>query len=295
LELSAVYHAEANQAEQAAGDILTGLALADLLADEPAVLSQLARTWSVSHALAALEQIVNRTVLPAEAASELAKVFQRMEGSEARGEGFSCEMVGARAMALAALAGPQQLLRALSAPDLNMPADRRSQIAVRLAKGEPLTAERDFFEASFHRLMAGRQEPFPARLKSDVLGHELVTEALDKKLVVLDLVLPSLGRRTVVEAECLAWLRLGWTAVALEQFRAAHGDWYPASLSELTPDHLGATPSDPFCGQPLRYQKKGDGYALYSIGPDLKDDSGARKKGKDGDIVFAVVTAHRRS
>ena len=127
LKLSALCHAEANQAEQAAGDILTGLALADSLADEPAVLSQLARTWSVSHALTALEQTVNRTVLPAGAASELAKVFHRMEGGEARGEGFTRAMVGARVMALSALADPQQLLRALSAPDLKMPADRRSR------------------------------------------------------------------------------------------------------------------------------------------------------------------------
>ena len=141
--------------------------------------------------------------------------------------------------------------------------------------------------------MAARQEPFPTRLKSDVLGHELVTEALDKKLVVLDLVLPSQGRRTAVEAECLARLRLGWTAVALEQFRATHGNRYPASLSELTPDYLGATPADPFDGQPLRYQKKGAGYALYSIGPDLKDDSGERKKGNNGDIVFTVLAPAR--
>ena len=293
LELSAVYHADVNQAELAVGDILTGLALADSLVDEPAVLSQLARTWSVSHALAALEQTVNRTVLPAGASSELAKVFQRMESGEARGEGFTRAMVGARVMALAALADPPQLLRGLSAPDLKMPADRRGQITARLGKGEPLTAERDFFEASFRRLMATRQEPFPARLKSDVLGHELVTEALDKNLVVLDLVLPSLGRRTAVEAECLARLRLGWTAVALEQFRAAHGNRYPASLSELTPDYLSATPADPFDGQPLRYQKKGTGYALYSIGPDLMDDSGERKKGNNGDVVFTVITLAR--
>jgi len=295
LELTAIYHAEINQAEQAAKDILIGLALANSLLEEPAVLAQLPRTWGVAYAVEALEQTVNRTVLPAEALSELAKVFQNMESSEARGDGFSRALAGERAMSLAALADPQQLLRALAAPDLKMPADRRSQIPVRLRQGEPLTAERDFFEASFRRLMVARQEPFPARLKSDVLGHELVTEALDKKLVVLDLVLPSLGRRTAIEAECLARLRLGWTAVALEQFRAAHGNRYPASLSELTPDYLSATPADPFCGQPLRYQKKGAGYALYSVGPDLKDDSGERKKGKDGDVVFAVITPSRTS
>ena len=293
LELSVIYHAEANQAEQAANDVLIGLALANSLAEEPAVLAQLPRTWSVAHALAALEQTVNRTVLPAGALSELTKVFQGMEGSEARGEGFSRAMVGARAMALAALSDPQQLLRGLAAPDLKMPDDRRSQITARLQKGEKLTAEREFFETAFRRLMAARQAPFPARLKADDLGRQLVVEALDKKLFVLDLLLPSLGRRTAIEAECLARLRLGWTAMALEQFRAAHGNRYPATLSELAPDYLSATPADPFDGQPLRYQKKSSGYALYSIGPDLKDDSGERKNGKEGDIVFAVITPMR--
>jgi hypothetical protein len=140
--------------------------------------------------------------------------------------------------------------------------------------------------------MAARQEPFPDRLKSDDLGRQLVAEALHKKLVVLDLLLPSLGRRTGVEAECLTQLRLGTTAVALEQFRAAHENRYPAALSELTPEYLSGPPADPFDGQPLRYQKKGNGYTLYSIGPDLKDNSGARKSGKDGDIVFIVALKH---
>jgi hypothetical protein len=98
--------------------------------------------------------------------------------------------------------------------------------------------------------------------KADALGRQLVAEALDKKLVVLDLLLPSLGRRTAVEAECLAQLRLGGTAVALEQFRAAHENRYPAALSELTPEYLSVTPADPFDGQPLRYRKRGCGYLL---------------------------------
>ena len=80
------------------------------------------------------------------------------------------------------------------------------------------------------------------------------------------------------------------TAVALEQFRAAHNNRYPASLSELTPKYLDAPLMDPFDGQPLRYRKQDAGYVLYSIGPDLKDDGGKPMNGKGGDIVFTVVT-----
>jgi hypothetical protein len=53
---------------------------------------------------------------------------------------------------------------------------------------------------------------------------------------------------------------------------------------------LNAVLTDPFDGQPLRYRNQGTGYVLYSIGPDLKDDGGKPMNGKEGDIVFTVVT-----
>jgi hypothetical protein len=98
---------------------------------------------------------------------------------------------------------------------------------------------------------------------------------------------------TVKEAECLAALRLGLTAVALEQFRADKENRYPATLSALTPQYLPATLTDPFDGQPLRYRTKGAGYLLYSVGPDLKDNSGERVGAKERDITFAVVAPPR--
>jgi hypothetical protein len=192
-------------------------------------------------------------------------------------------------MSLAALADPPQLLLALSAPDLKMPADRRGKIRARCEKGDKLTAEREFLEGAFRRLLAARKKPFPGRLQSDDLGHHMVAEALQKKLFVLELLLPGVSRRTTIEAECLAQLRLGWTAVALEQFRSAHQNQYPTGLSELTPEYLREPVQDPFDGDSLRYQKRGSGYSLYSVGPDLKDNSAARKNGREGDLVFAVV------
>jgi hypothetical protein len=92
------------------------------------------------------------------------------------------------------------------------------------------------------------------------------------------------------EAMCLANLRLALTAIALEQFRAAHGNRYPDGLSELTPNYLAAPLMEPFDNQPLRYRQQGKGYVLYSIGPDLKDNGGERMTAKGGDLVFTVVT-----
>jgi hypothetical protein len=56
------------------------------------------------------------------------------------------------------------------------------------------------------------------------------------------------------------------TALALEQFRAAHNNQYPASLTELAPVYLAAIPMDPFNGKPLRYRQQDAGYTLSCTG-----------------------------
>ena len=124
------------------------------------------------------------------------------------------------------------------------------------------------------------------RLRADDVVRQRVAQAAERKLPIVRVLLPGLGGAAAREAECLANLRLGETAVALEQFRAAHASRYPDSLSELTPEFLAGLPLDPFDGQPLRYRKTGGGHLLYSIGPDLKDDAGARRNGQGGDLIF---------
>jgi len=90
-------------------------------------------------------------------------------------------------------------------------------------------------------------------------------------------------------------------ALALQAYHAEHGV-YPATLTVLTPGYLSAIPADPFAlSGPFRYRRTSSGYALYSVGPDGKDDGGTasadgrRKKGgkplsssSTGDIVAGV-------
>ena len=156
-----------------------------------------------------------------------------------------------------------------------------------------LKAEHDYLETSFQQILSARKETFPDRLKAADLIQQCATEATNQGLLFCGWSLPDLTGAVRREARCLANVRLALTAVALEQFRAAHNQ-YPATLSELTPGYLTTTPVDPFDGQLLRYGKRAAGYVLYSIGPDLKDDGGKRMTGKDGDMVFTVVTPPTR-
>ncbi len=66
-------------------------------------------------------------------------------------------------------------------------------------------------------------------------------------------------------------------ALTLAIYRADHG-MYPAGLHALTPRFIKAVPNDRYDkkGGPLRYRRQGDGYVLYSVGPNGIDDGGER-------------------
>jgi DNA-binding transcriptional MerR regulator len=291
-EMAAILDAENNDEKQAANDVLMTLALARSLKAEPVLISQLVRSAGVSLAVDALNQVVNRTTLSPESLSGLTKALQSMEDYDARGEGFSRAMAGELAMHLALLNNPAKLVRDLStASATDVPEGQRHRMIEYLKQARSLKEEQDYLETTSQQLLSARKEAFPERLKvvADLI-HQRVTEATDRGLLLNVWLSDGLDKHVNREARCLANLRLALTAVALEQFRAAHNNRYPAGLSELTPNYLDAVLTDPFDGQPLRYRKQDAGYVLYSIGWDLKDDGGKPMNGKGGDIVFTIVT-----
>ena len=62
-------------------------------------------------------------------------------------------------------------------------------------------------------------------------------------------------------------------AFALAGYRHDHGR-YPKRLSRLCPEYIDQVPADAFSGGKLHYKSDGDGYLLYSVGPNLQDDGG---------------------
>jgi hypothetical protein len=290
-EMAAILDAENNDEKQAANDVLMTLALARSLKAEPVLISQLVRSAGVSLAVDALNQVVNRTTLSPESLSGLSKAFQSMEDYDARGEGFSRAMAGELAMHLGLLDNQNKLAPYLSTlKTTDMPDEQRRRMVEHLKQPGSLKEEHNYFETTVQQLLSARKEAFPGRLKivADLM-RQRVTEATDRGLLLNVWLSDGLDKHVNREARCLADLRLALTALALEQFRAARNNRYPAGLSELTPNYLVTILMDPFDGQPLRYRKQDDGYVLYSIGSDLKDDGGKRMNGKGGDIVFTVV------
>lgn len=89
------------------------------------------------------------------------------------------------------------------------------------------------------------------------------------------------------------WSNLTLTGLAVERYRLAH-DKLPESLSLLVPEFLDEVPQDYYGeeGETLKYRSEEDGYVLYSVGRDGKDDKGlkvAPDQRRLDDITFTVA------
>jgi hypothetical protein len=81
-------------------------------------------------------------------------------------------------------------------------------------------------------------------------------------------------RMSLAYARGLAAVRAARVALSIERYRLTHVEW-PASLSMIDVDVQAAEFLDPFTAKPLRYLRQPEGFAVYSVGPDLHDDNGA--------------------
>jgi len=82
--------------------------------------------------------------------------------------------------------------------------------------------------------------------------------------------------------------------LACLRYHAATGK-LPATLNALLPMYIEAVPVDPYNGTPLRYRKIENGFVVYAVGQNLKDDGGELNNGWEPcDVGFRVVRSNAR-
>lgn len=130
-------------------------------------------------------------------------------------------------------------------------------------------------ELSAERVSASHRVAFvlSRHARSVSVGKGLVGHCVTPLLKVFDA-----EDRTVAEHH------LTVLAATLKLYKIRHGD-YPDSLDDLTPDFLVSVPIDPYTNRPFRYERRGDGFVAYSLGPNAIDDGGHDYTGDlvDGD------------
>lgn len=120
--------------------------------------------------------------------------------------------------------------------------------------------------------------------------------ALSERLsqVLLTIFLPSVTTGIHAEDRWIMRFELDKLAFALAAYRADRGA-YPAKLADLTPGYVAEVSKDVCVDSELHYRLEGDGYLLYSVGINGKDDGAkyqdGRKDGNDWDDLVVRVPA----
>jgi hypothetical protein len=70
----------------------------------------------------------------------------------------------------------------------------------------------------------------------------------------------------------LAVRRVAVATLAIERYRRAHGGALPPALDALVPTLMPAVPIDPFSGQPIVFKPAADGYFVYSVDINRRED-----------------------
>lgn len=135
-----------------------------------------------------------------------------------------------------------------------------------------------FYLRVMAELIEAAGQPFPQSLDAaervEKELHEAVSGATRVLHVFSYMFLTSVDNLISHAAAGEAHRRMTLTVLAIERFRLRNNNQPPLALSELVPAFLPEVPSDPFDGQPLRYQRNIEGYRLYSIGRDRVDQGG---------------------
>lgn len=121
------------------------------------------------------------------------------------------------------------------------------------------------------------------------------SENVPRRYRLIGYLIPNLSATFVKETDREADLAVARIGLACRIFKNRRGR-LPDNLTELSPDILKEIPVDPFTGESFVYKKSGEGFIVYSIGSNRKDDGGrgtwmryAEVLEKDDDIAWKDI------
>jgi hypothetical protein len=275
--------AEAGRPDAAWNYALTQLKFADALRNEPILISFLVRLASISTSCETIQKICK--VAPPNA--EQYKILESLLSDYEDRTPFVLALDGER------LLGGEwafNLLRNGSAGDLSANINNESGL------GEVLMNLYSAFkplliadQAAYMRIMDEytrfAQQPSPP---NDVNTIDRKAEQMRSRLnIVTSMLAPAIGRVNERYWEIIAEMRVTRAGLAVLQEKKTQGA-FPQTLVGVKLKNL----DDPFSKEPLHYKADGQGFILYSVGPDHKDNSGSPKEKKqktDWDIVWSYT------
>jgi hypothetical protein len=276
LGATACLEAQAGRSEAAWDLVQTQLRFADALRKEPILISQLVRFASIRISCETIQKISEIAPPNEEQWRSIDRLLQDYEDNTPLILALDGERLLGGEWAFNLLKnGPIENLGVLSSEESGF----GNVLLALYSAFKPLSLAD---HAAYLRIMG---EHARSALKPYAPGEQSDLDAQASRLhIVTSMIVPALGRIKEVYCEMVAEMRVTRAGLALLQYKKAH-DSFPQTLEELGLKDI----SDPFSGGPLLYRPGPNGFVLYSVGPDQKDNGGAPKQKKqkaDWDIVW---------
>lgn len=287
LKLRCAAHLAAGETDAAFADATNGLNVAELLREEPLLISQLVRIAGGALATGTLWQgLVQHRWSDAQLA-----VFQdrlaRVDYHAGMILGFEGERVCSATALDRLITNPSQLPAGeggFSLPRLGIIVPfgmlRHNQVAIA-----------NYYTEYLHELRAlqtnGMQSGFAPLLQAREDRDKIRWERTPYSpfTVLLKMLAPATARAEAKAARMQTVNYLARTVCALERHRLVHGS-YPETLAALGPAFLPKPLLDPMNAKPFQYRRTDDGwFLLYSVGEDGKDDGGGFRAKAKGPIL----------
>ena len=142
------------------------------------------------------------------------------------------------------------------------------------ARTSDYAARHAAFQKIYNELSQSARNVGVGTVISSALNPSVRSDAVAS--IFLQLFLPAADAAINAQERVNAHLELLRIGAALALFRAEHGT-YPEKLDELVPAILPKLPVDFFNAKPYAYKRIGEGYLLYSFGPNGVDDDASNE------------------
>jgi len=129
------------------------------------------------------------------------------------------------------------------------------------------------FDPRAKRVYPGRITANTNAMEKAFAGRNPFTTILTRHQLLAVSMLPALGNIPKRGAAAQVVVDEALLACALERYHLAHGQ-YPEHLDALAAEFISTLPHDVIGGEPYHYLRTKDGFLLYSVGWNEKDDGG---------------------
>ena len=291
IALRAVWEARHGNTEAAYVWIIQGFHLAEALRNDPTLMTGVKRNGVIATVLDSLNTLMCETPWSGRLPDRFEQELEQLKDRRVLARYFE----GERFFVDADLASQwPELPSSICSMQRNTLYKVNSDFITAIQESDPVKRKELFLKIELYisgdrHTSSDSPENIEKEKKESLIDKVYFVFQLHKMMAMIETPAPLLTMETFDNSE--AQVQNTRQALALKRYKQAHGQ-YPDQLQQIISAEMNALPRDPFSGELFHYKKEGEGFLLYSVGPNYVDDGGIfpkTKRRKDGDVIWRVT------